>query len=338
MDKSLTNNIDKSIYNEKSLYMMNIKELRGLANKLHIPAPTMMNKKDLVDYILKVIYGEVELPARSNMGRPKTNELDVDNFLNKLMKNSGGADDLLKITSETYDSLFGVGALTLASSKTMDIGENIETRTYFEDGEKCYLRVREFIASDKDIEVSKDIAKKFNLENLDVLDVIIEGDLFKIIAINGVNVKNKYENFNINSKDLVVGNKEVFSIRTEENREEIIKEIAEKCEANDLKLIIFGKKKYTEICSVFVSYDIGEGYSKTYKNFMKMFSLCENEMYKGEDIVVVFEDASDIDDLLQENSEDLNDRAKNNVSQIINKILKLGNIIVSFRFEKEIKF
>ena len=71
---------------------------------------------------------------------------------------------------------------------------------------------------------------------------------------------------------------------------------------------------------------------------MKMFSLCEKEIYNGEDVVVVFEDAADIDDLLQENSEDINDRAKNNVSQTINKILKLGNIIISFRFEKEIKF
>ena len=338
MEKSSTNNVDKSIYNEKSLYMMNIKELRGLAGKLHIPAPTMMNKKDLVDYILKVIYGEVELPARSNMGRPKTNELDVDNFINKLMKNSGGAEDLLKITSETYDSLFGVGALTLASPKTLEIDENIETRTYFEDGEKCYLRVREFIASDKDIEISKEFAKKFELENFDVLDVLIEGDLFKIVSINGVNVESKFDNFVINSKEIKVGNKEVFSIRTEENREEIIKEIAENCKNRGLKLIIFAKKKYTENIGAFEIYDISEGYSKTYKSFMKMFSLCEKEIYNGEDVVVVFEDAADIDDLLQENSEDINDRAKNNVSQTINKILKLGNIIISFRFEKEIKF
>ena len=108
----------------------------------------------------------------------------------------------------------------MASPKSSELGDNIEIRTYFEEDNKCYLRVREFVASERDIEISKEYAKKLELENLDVLDVRIEGDMFKIIAVNGVSVKDKFKDLTINNKEMKVGNRQVFSIRTKEKREE----------------------------------------------------------------------------------------------------------------------
>ena len=70
--------IDENLYNEKSLYLLNIKELRDLGRKIGVPAPATLKKQDLVDYILKIVYGEVDTPKRSSFGRPNVREVDME--------------------------------------------------------------------------------------------------------------------------------------------------------------------------------------------------------------------------------------------------------------------
>ena len=81
MDK---NNIDKNLYNEKSLYLLNIRELRDMGRKFGVPSPTTMKKQDLVDYILKIVYGEINPPIRSSCGRPNSREFDMNRYVDKI--------------------------------------------------------------------------------------------------------------------------------------------------------------------------------------------------------------------------------------------------------------
>ena len=78
--------IDENLYNEKSLYLLNIKELRDLGRKIGVPAPATLKKQDLVDYILKIVYGEIDAPKRSSYGRPNVREVDMGQYLAKIKK------------------------------------------------------------------------------------------------------------------------------------------------------------------------------------------------------------------------------------------------------------
>ena len=44
------------------------------------------SKQDLIEYILKIVYGEVA-PTRSNYGRPNVRDFDMDSYVKKIKKN-----------------------------------------------------------------------------------------------------------------------------------------------------------------------------------------------------------------------------------------------------------
>ena len=69
--------IDENLYNEKTLFLLNIRELRDIGRKFGVPSPTTMKKQELVDYILKIVYGEVQTETRSACGRPNVREFDI---------------------------------------------------------------------------------------------------------------------------------------------------------------------------------------------------------------------------------------------------------------------
>lgn len=326
MEKKTKNSIDTTLYNEKSLYLLNIRELRDIGRKFGVPSPTTMKKQDLIEYILKIVYGEAE-PSRSNYGRPNVREFNMEQYVSKIKKNSDLTDELLKVKLDDFD----VGVMKLASPKPEETPNNIENRVFIEENGKCYLRVHGFVESEKDIELSQEYAKKFGLENFDIVEARIENNLFKIITINGVSQKGGFDEF-VN-EEKTGAQKKVFYVRTKEEKEEKIKEIVEKIDTNCLKLLIFANKKYTEKCTEFVQYDIGEGYSKMYKNFMRFVGLCEKYIYDGEDIVVLLDDAIDIEDMCEAFDAEVNERVRANIKQILNRITALGNLLISFRIE-----
>ena len=95
--------IDENLYNEKSLYLLNIKELRDLGRKIGVPAPATLKKQDLVDYILKIVYGEIDAPKRSSYGRPNVREVDMNQYLTKIMKKT--FNNLSSFTKEAISNL-----------------------------------------------------------------------------------------------------------------------------------------------------------------------------------------------------------------------------------------
>ena len=177
-------NIDTALYSEESLDLLNIRELRDIGRKFGVPSPTTMKKQDLIEYILKIVYGELS-PTRSNYGRPNVREFDMDSYVQKIKKNSNLTEELLKYSLES--SL--IGELKVASPKEHEVKNNIENRVFVKDGEKAYLKIHAFVDSEADIEINSEAAKNFKLEDYDVLEVKIEGNMFKIVTVNGISVK-----------------------------------------------------------------------------------------------------------------------------------------------------
>ena len=98
-----------------------------------------------------------------------------------------------------------------------------------------------------------------------------------------------------------------------------------------MKLLVFANKKCTGWCTKCVEYSLEDESSVTYKNFMKFMSECEKLIFNGEDIVVLIDEASVIDEVLDSFDEDVNERAKTNVGKSFDKILALENLVIAFR-------
>ena len=327
MKETSKNNIDTTLYNEKSLYLLNIRELRDMGRKFGVPSPTTLKKQDLVEYILKIVYGEVA-PTRSNYGRPNVREFEMDKCLDKIKKNADFADELLKFKLDDFSAL---ADLKVAMPKEKELADNIKTLVYIEEDEKCLLKKHAFVSSKNDIEIEKELAEKLELDDYDVIEARVEGELFKIITINGNRKNNKFKDFVINDNIFEAGKQKTFDVSSDAERETLIKDIQKACEARDLKLVIFANKKCTDWCTKCVEYNLEEDTSVTYKNFMKFMGECEKLIFKGEDIVVLIDEASVVDDVLDSFDDDVNERAKSNVKETFDKILALENLVIAFR-------
>jgi len=86
VNKENDNHIDQMLYNSKSLGLLNIRELRDMGRKFGVPSPTTLKKDKLIEYILKIVYGEVATPSRSNYGRPSTRDFDMPKYIEKIKK------------------------------------------------------------------------------------------------------------------------------------------------------------------------------------------------------------------------------------------------------------
>ena len=172
--------IEPTLLNEKNLYRLNIKELRHLGRDKGVPSPTTKSKKELIDYILNIVYGKVEVPIRNIYGRkPNENNYDRELMLKKITNTSNIDEDLKKYT---YSNDLGV--LKVASPNFEYITEkNMVTLIYCNVNGKHYLRKMAFIESSDDVEITDEFVKNFKLENLDAVEVIISGKLVPIAII-----------------------------------------------------------------------------------------------------------------------------------------------------------
>lgn len=320
-----TKKIDENIYNERSLFLLNIRELRDLGRKLGVPAPATLKKQDLVDYILKIVYGEVDAPARSSYGRPNVREVDINQYIAKIVKKSDINDELLNASIDDIEGIFKVASPD-ESKKTNDV----QQRIFVEDDGKFYLREFAFVASENDMEVSKAIKQKFSLEEMDVVEVIVSGKSFKIISINGkvVNDTNKLD-------DDRLGKKQVFHLSTkEEIKEEILNQVRTS-EKSGLKTIIFSEDDYEKMAVDFVRADSSQSNGQAYKQFMTFVNLCEKYVYEGENIVVITDQSDFIESVMDSLDKEVSFRTKKHLQSRIKDLLALGNALVVYKLDKD---
>ena len=311
--------IDENLYNEKSLYLLNIKELRDLGRKIGVPAPATLKKQDLVDYILKIVYGEVDAPKRSSFGRPNVREVDMTQYLTKIMKKTDVYDEVLGASFEDIESIFKVASPD-ESSKI----NSVEQKTFVEENGKFYLREFAFVASDGDNEISIEQKQKYGLENFDIVELITSGKTIKIISING-----KIINDISSEKNENVGKKQVFHLSTkEEIREEIINQI--KINA-DFKVIVYSDTEYNYDGVVYIKPDKVQEPEKAYKQFMSFVNMCEKYVFDGENIVVITDESNFIESVVEYFDESVSTRIKKHLQSRIDDLLALGNALLVFK-------
>jgi hypothetical protein len=312
--------IDENLYNEKSLYLLNIKELRDLGRKIGVPAPATLKKQDLVDYILKIVYGEVDTPKRSSFGRPNVREVDMEHYLEKIRKKTDVYDEVLGASLEDFSGIFKV-----ASHDDSSLTNDVEQRFFVEADGKFYFRKYAFVESESDTEVSLEIKDKFNLEENDIVEVIISGKSFKIISING-----KIINSN-DKKNEILGKKQVFHFCT---KEEINKDILKVLNENkDLKTLVYSSENYKDNCDVFVKTETSDDSQKAFKHIMNFVNLCEKYIFEGETIVVLTDELDYIESVVDSLDEEVSNRTKKHLQTRINELLALGNALIVYKLD-----
>lgn len=325
--------IDESIFNEKSLNILNIKELRSLGKQLGVSSPASKSKKELIDFILKIVYGK-EKPARTNLGRPTTRKFDIDKCLEKL-RNTNCADDY------KYNDYFGTkdyGFQFLSSDKKQYSDcESIEKRFFFRDGTKNYLRVKGFIDSKDDIEIDNSIVQKFNLENLDVVEIKRRKNFIKIYSINSVKVENNLSVL-VDGKIVSGGSSQDFYFSTKEEITQNIMRIINNYEKKNIKIIIFAENEYKGDDLILFKYTKDENKANLYKKLMCLIDTCEKFATLGENLVVLIENKDEINHILTNLDDDIFERTKKYFDEVFTELTGVGNICISFSVIQDIKY
>ena len=315
--------IDENLYNEKSLYLLNIKELRDLGRKIGVPAPATLKKQDLVDYILKIVYGEVDAPKRSSFGRPNVREVDMEQYLTKIKKKTDVYDEVLNASFGDISSIFKVASPD-ESSKTNEVVQRI----FVEEDDRFFLRQYGFIESEGDREISKELKTKFKLENFDIVEVIISGKALKIVSING-KVVSEINEFD----DELCGKKQVFHFCT---KEEINEDILKLLKATkNLKKIVFSREDYSSFSDEYIKTETEADAYRAYKQFMSFVALCEKYVFEGESIVVVTDESRFIEETIESFDEEVSNRTKKHLQAKIDELLELGNALVVYKLDKD---
>lgn len=313
--------IDENLYNEKSLYLLNIKELRDLGRKIGVPAPATLKKQDLVDYILKIVYGEVDAPKRSSFGRPNVREVDMTQYLTKIMKKTDVYDEILGASFGDIESIFKV-----ASPDESSQINNVEQKTFVESDGRYYLREYAFVESKNDNEISKEQKQKYGLEDFDIVEVITSGKSFKIISING-----KVINKIASDRNESAGKKQVFHFST---KEEIKNEMLEQMEKNkDFRVIVYSADKFESNEIVHIKPDKNQEPEMEYKQFMTFVNLCEKYVFDGENIAVITNESDYIESVIESLDENVSIRIKRHLQSRIEDLLALGNALLVFKHD-----
>lgn len=324
----------ESIYNEKSLYLLNIKELRSIGRQLGVSAPASKNKQELVDCILKIIYGEVNSSLRSKYGRPSKVEYDIDECLSKIKSNYVATE---KIKNYNYDDNIQDYGIKIVASKEekYQANDNIETRFFCEENDEFYLRTKGFVNSDDDIKLTRDFVDKYNLENMDIVEIVKGKQCFNLYSINGIKIKNDAP-IPLDSGVVNWGKSQDFYLSTKEEINQKINKLLDYCKDKDAKLMIFGNSNYFSDNCYFVAYSETDNGSVVYKKLMGFIDTCQKNAISGENVIVVFENKTFVDNVLCSFDEDILCRIKKHLNDVISELTDVGNICISFKLQENL--
>lgn len=320
--------IDENLYNEKSLYLLNIRELRDLGRKIGVPAPATLKKHDLIDYILKIVYGQVDAPIRNSFGRPNVREVDINGYLEKIRRKSDVYDEVLSASFDDIDTIFKVASPDESSQTGV-----VEQRIFVEEENKYYLREYAFVKSEKDSEVSTEIKDKYNLENFDVVEIISSGKSFKIVSING-----KVINDTKKLSEDKFGKKQVFHYSTKEEIKNDIESQIQLALDEKAKVVVFSEQDYSKFDKTYVNVDKTQTTEKAYKQFMSFVNLCEKFVYDGENLVIITDESDYIESVINSFDSEVSSRIKKHLQTRINDFLALGNALLVYKLDEEVMY
>ena len=341
------NKIDPLIFNEKSLYCLNIRELRVIGRKLGVNSPTSKKKDELVKCILNNVYGTPDKSPKTLFGRHSTHELDIEKRLDKIRKHTNFEDDL-KLSKDNNDENFyydtynmyselGFGKVAIQSSNYVT-NESIETRTVCEDDGEFYLRKKSFIKGEDDILISAEIINKYNLIRSDIVEIIFVKPYYKIYSINGIKINKNIGKIYVDNKPLTWGKSMDFYLSTKEELNNCITNLIKDCEEKNIKLITFTKNHYAGDGIVNFNYAENEDKSQVYNKLNNFLSRCEAEINAGNNIIVAIEDYDDVFSIISKLESDICDRAKKHFQDITSMVVTIGNAYLKFNIEDNIVY
>ncbi len=326
---AVSSDVDKMLYNERSLNLLTIHDLRDIGRKFGVPSPTTMNKVDLIDYILKIVYGEVDTPMRKPMGRPSSHEFNIDGYLERIRKNAPIADELSKL--RLYDNV-SVAKVSSPASEYVSDAANIQTKVLCEVNGKFVLRTCAYIESNDDIVVSDELVKNHNLENFDVLEIYVFDNLIKIITVNGQKIEDKFTNLYVNGYPIVSGMNKVIRLKTSEEVTDSIKYLAGEASKRNITLALFTNNNKTKPNKniITVNYNPADNASVIYKKFMQLIGECERVVSSSGNLMVIIEDKSQLDQAISSFDPDVAERINIKLNEDITKFSRLGNVCLMF--------
>ncbi|MBQ8451180.1 MAG: Rho termination factor N-terminal domain-containing protein [Clostridia bacterium] len=333
MQKQSNKIFDKDLVNEKTLAPLTIKELRGLGWSLGVSSPTSLKKDDLIEAILKVLYGKSNIVRQSSVGRPSNQEVDIDGIMKKLGKNK---------EKEDFIQEFGKGLFNLNSTKLSSpteeylSNEKIDIRTLVKQDNKCYLRKYEFIESNDDIELTQKQVERLGLDEKDVVEVVITDGAFKVLSINGKLLKNNFESLKIENENIKRGKTNPFYLRTKDEINKEIKNLIEKAQSQNLEIAIYANSDFAYENAKCVVYDENE--KNVYKKIISFVNICEKAIFESRDLLIVFDDFKNFKNQIDGLESGIKERLVKYLSSVKEKSLKLGNAIVEFLILEEVTY
>lgn len=316
-----------NIYNKQSLSLLNIRDLRDMGRSLGVPSPTTKSKEELIDFILKIIYGEIESPARTNRGRPNTRQFNMEKYVAEIEKRTIMTPSMLEKASEDFNF-----SLKLASPKNVSEAQ-IKQSVFVEEDDGAYLRKHAFVKSEDDIEVSKEIQNKYGLENFDVVEFYEHLEMFKIVSINGKKVDGKLDRFSAMGHEFVCGGTQVFHLSTKEEITNQIRQISDDCNKKGISTIILSANSCKYDDAIHIYFDENDGPSQIYKTVMQFVSKAEEFMYQNESVVAIIDDIEKIEAAIKTFDEEVKERIKKHLQGKKEQFAKLGNVLLVFRVE-----
>lgn len=322
-------NIDKNIYNQESLSLLNIRDLRDIGRTFGVPSPTTKSKDELIDYILKILYGEIKGETRSTRGRPNNRTFNQEKYLNEIKKRSIVKPDMFVYPETEVD--FSLKVACPSSVHTTE--REIKQRVFVKDEDGAHLRVHGFIESSEDLTISKEIETKYGLENFDIVEIAQSGDLFAIVSINGNPVENKLENLEVLGHTFVDGGKQVFHLSTKEEIEKEIKSVAASCK--DVKVALFTGSDKDIKADIKIYVDEADSNEVIYKKLIQFTALIEKAIYDGESVVAMMTDTYLIERAVESFDESVSGRIKKHLQDKQEEFVKLGNVLLVFKLDEK---
>ena len=331
MGKQNKKDIEKVLYNERSLSLLNIRELRDMGRKFGVPSPTTKTKQELVEYILKIVYGEAKA-SESVYGRPHVREFDINKYIDKIQRKSVIEPSSLRlvINDSVYMSKVSEPAVDY------DVGETIEQRVFVEEDGKYYLRIHAFVATENDIEVPENFVKKYKLENLDMVEIMFLGEAMKIVSINGVKVEHKFDELNLDGEKIKGGTSNIFHYSTKEEIDKEIKKLTNYCTNIKAKVYLFSTENCADATTVV--FDEKDNGSTVYKKLMQFVGLCEKQSFELEEFVMIIDRADLIDEQISSLEKDVVERIKKHLQETIQNIISAGNVLQVYYLDKEFTY
>ena len=301
------------------LEQLRIHELRDLARKMGVQAPTVLKKEEIIDEIMKIMNGEVEPFARhSKKGRPARNNsdsFDVVDFILPKPEELHEMDDNCEynMAHDKFSYVLNMGAASYCDSN--------EPHSYsglIEIKPEGYgvVHVEGICPSDRDVFVGKNIVKQLNLRSGEkvtcVAKLIKEGypetayevkrvspekdvdfDSVKGVKLaDGYNIHTDISNFKLGGRYFLKTTKDIY---------EVVPEIAKavKEEIKDAEVVQFYLNAMIERIDYDDSMDI------EFVPFNKMdeeiiiasemfFEECKRKAEQGKNIVVVLSGLSQL--------------------------------------------